>query len=436
MNIRKTGVAVAVLAVLAAGGWGLYALGMHQGMGMMGADAMSMSATPAKDKRVLYWHDPMVPQQRFDKPGPSPFMDMQLVPVYANEGAEAAASEGGVSISPQVQQNLGIRTAEVRLGTLQSQLSAVGSVAWNERDVAVLQARAAGFVERLLVRAPLDAVRQGQVLAELYVPDWVAAQEEFLSLRQLSGEGTAALRDGARQRMRLVGMTAAQIALVERTGKTQPRLAITAPISGVVSELAIREGMTVMPGSLLFRINGLSRIWVNAEVPEAMAAQVRPGTAVEAAATAFPGKVFTGRVSAILPDVDATTRTLKARVELANPRAELVPGMFATLNFASPARAQVLLVPSEAVIRTGTRSVVFVREANGSLRSVDVTTGTDSQGQTEVRSGLVAGQQVVVSGQFLVDSEASLKGVGGRMNAVPEAPAGMADKMDMRGMGP
>ena len=177
MNRLKTGVMVAVLA---AGGWGLYALGMHQGMGMAGASAMSTKSAPAKDKKVLYWHDPMVPAQRFDKPGPSPFMDMQLVPVYAdegtNEGADGTANAGGVSISPQVQQNLGMRTAEVRLGTLQSPISAVGSVAWNERDVAVLQARAGGFVERLAVRAPLEAVRQGQVLAELYVPDWVAAQ--------------------------------------------------------------------------------------------------------------------------------------------------------------------------------------------------------------------------------------------------------------------
>lgn len=234
--------------------------------------------------------------------------------------------------------------------------------------------------------------------------------------------------------MRLVGMTAAQIALVERTGKTQPRLAIVAPISGVISELAIREGMTVMPGSPLFRINGLSRVWVNAELPEAIAAQVRPGTAVEAEATAFPGQVFTGRVSAILPDVDAATRTLKARVELANPQAELVPGMFATLRFSSPSQEQVLLVPSEAVIRTGTRTVVFVRETSGSLRSVDVAIGSEGRGQTEIRSGLTAGQQVVVSGQFLVDSEASLKGLGSRLNAVPEPPAGMADKMDMRGM--
>ena len=205
-------------------------------------------------------------------------------------------------------------------------------------------------------------------------------------------------------------MTPAQIALVERTGRAQPRLAIIAPISGVISELAIREGMTVMPGSPLFRINGLSRVWVNAEVPEAMAAQLRPGTVVAAEATAFPSKTFTGRVSAILPEVDASTRTLKARVELANPKAELVPGMFATLHFASAAREPVLLVPSEAVIRTGTRTVVFVRETSGSLRSVAVSTGSDSQGQTEIRSGLAAGQQVVVSGQFLVDSEASLKG--------------------------
>jgi len=408
MNTIKAGL---VVAAIAGGGWGLYALGMHQGMTMATVAATVPKPAPAKTKTVLYWHDPMVPGQRFDKPGKSPFMDMDLVPVYADEAVDTGSDEAGaVSISPQVQQNLGMRTAEVRLGTLQSPLSAVGSVAWNERDVAVLQARAGGFVERLRVRAPLDAVQQGQVLAELYVPEWVAAQEEFLSLRQLSGEGTAALRDGARQRMRLVGMTAAQIALVERTGKAQPRLAIVAPISGVISELAIREGMTVMPGSPLFRINGLSRVWVNAEVPEAMAAQVRPGTAVEAEATAFPGKVFAGRVSAILPEVDAATRTLKARVELANPQAELVPGMFATLRFSSPPRAPVLLVPSEAVIRTGTRTVVFVRETGGSLRSVDVAIGSEGRGQTEIRSGLAAGQQVVVSGQFLIDSEASLKG--------------------------
>lgn len=429
---RKTlMISVAALAALGLGGWGLYSLGMHQGMAM--SSPTSAEAGKAEPK-VLYWHDPMVPDQHFDKPGKSPFMDMDLVPVYAQESAGESPGAGGVSIPSQVRQSLGIRTAEVTSGQLSSELTAVGSVTWNERAVAVMQARASGFVERLSVRAAMDKVRQGQVLAELYVPDWVAAQEEFLMVRGMSGEGSAELRQGARQRMRLVGMSEAQIALVERSGRTQPRLAIVAPVSGVVVELGIREGMTVVPGTMLFRINGLDSVWVNAEVPEAMAAQVRPGNLVEATTSAWPGKVFTGRVSALLPEVDPTTRTLKARIELTNPNAELVPGMFANLRLAGATRAHVLLVPSEAVIRTGQRSVVFTVDAAGSFRPVDVTTGLESRGETEILTGLWAGQKVVVSGQFLVDSEASLKGVSSRMQA-DSMPAGMDGKMDMRGMG-
>ena len=434
---RKTlMISVAALAALGLGGWGLYSLGMHQGMAMSSPRSTDAGqAEPRKtEPRVLYWHDPMMPDQHFDKPGKSPFMDMDLVPVFAEESADKGAEAGGVSIPSQVRQNLGIRTAEVRSGQLSSGLTAVGGVTWNERAVAVMQARASGFVERLSVRAEMDKVRQGQVLAELYVPDWVAAQEEFLALRGMSGEGSAELRQGARQRMRLVGMSEAQITLVERSGRTQPRLAIVAPVSGVVVELGIREGMTVTPGTTLFRINGLDSVWVNAEVPEAMAAQVRPGGLVEATTSAWPGKVFKGRVSALLPEVDATTRTLKARVELANPYAELVPGMFATLRLAGATRAAALLVPSEAVIRTGQRSVVFTVDEAGSFHPVDVTTGREGQGETEILTGLAAGQKVVVSGQFLVDSEASLKGVGSRMQA-DDMPAGMDGRMDMRGMG-
>ncbi|MEL0028408.1 MAG: efflux RND transporter periplasmic adaptor subunit [Perlucidibaca sp.] len=433
---RKTlMISMAALGALGLGGWGLYSLGMHQGMAMS-----SPSSTEAgkAEPRVLYWHDPMMPDQHFDKPGKSPFMDMDLVPVYAEESAEESADKGaeagGISIPSQVRQNLGIRTAEVKSGQLSSELTAVGSVTWNERAVAVMQARASGFVERLSVRAVMDKVRQGQVLAELYVPDWVAAQEEFLAVRGMSGEGSAELRQGARQRMRLVGMSEAQIALVERSGRTQPRLAIVAPASGVVVELGIREGMTVTPGATLFRINGLDSVWVNAEVPEAMAAQVRPGGLVEATTSAWPGKVFKGRVSALLPEVDATTRTLKARVELANPDAELVPGRCAPLRLAGAPRAAALLVPSEAVIRTGQRRVVFTVDEAGSFHPVDVTTGREGQGETEILTGLEAGQKVVVSGQFLVDSEASLKGVGSRMQA-DDMPAGMDGRMDMRGMG-
>jgi Cu(I)/Ag(I) efflux system membrane fusion protein len=353
----------------------------------------------------------MFPQHKFDKPGKSPFMDMQLTPVYA----DSTNDEGKVTISPRVQQNLGIRTAPVTLGALTPAIEAVGSVAFNDRDVAVVQARAGGFVEKLHVRAPLDPVRRGQTLAELYVPDWIAAQEEYLSVKRMTGRDVDALLDAARQRMRLAGMSEEQVRAVESGGKPQARMAVTAPIGGVITELGAREGMTVTPGALLFRINGLGTVWVHAEVPENLAGQVGPGTAVEARAPGMSGSLLKGRVSAILPEVNLTTRTLKVRIELANPGGRLVPGMFATVNFTPGARKEALLVPTEAVIQTGKRSVVIVALGDGRFAPAEVETGAETAGQTEIRKGLAAGQQVVVSGQFLIDSEASLKGTLGRM---------------------
>jgi len=377
----------------------------------------------ATGKKVLYWHDPMVPGQKFDKPGKSPFMDMELVPVLA----EADADAGAVSISPRVQQSLGVRTVEVKQGTVTTAVEAVGSAAYNERDVAVVQARSNGFLERLYVRAALDPVRQGQPLAELYVPDWVAAQEEFLSAKRIGagagGNAFAGLVDAARQRMRLAGMSDEQIRRVEATGVVQARTTLVAPISGVIGELAAREGMTVMAGAPLFRINGLGTIWVNAEVPEATAAQLKPGNPVEARVPALPGVVFRGKVSAILPEVNPATRTIKARIELANPGGHLVPGMFATVNFTPAARTQVLLVPSEAVIQTGKRSVVIVAQGDGRFAPAEVEIGIDSNGQTEIRKGLQLGQKIVVSGQFLVDSEANLRSATMRMAEMPRADA-------------
>lgn len=414
---NKKVLALIIVIVIMAIGYSAFRLGMRQGMkGMPMTTDAATAGTPATDggeagKKPLYWHDPMVPGQKFDKPGKSPFMDMQLVPVYGGSDGD----EGKVSISPRVQQNLGVRTATVTTGKLPTGVTAVGSVAYNERDVAVVQARSNGFIEGLYVRAPLDPVRKGQPLAELYVPDWIAAQEEFLSVRGMKGPGMASLVDGARQRMRLAGMTDEQMRLVESSGKVHPRLTITAPVGGVIAELGAREGMTVMTGAQLFRINGLSTVWVNAEVPENVAAKVRPGDAVEAHASALPGSVFKGKVGAILPEVNATTRTLKARIELANPNGQLVPGMFAMLTFASSRGADVLLVPSEAVIQTGTRSVVMLAQEGGKFMPVEVELGSENNGQTEIRKGLAVGQEVVVSGQFLIDSEASLKGTATRM---------------------
>ena len=431
MNNKTLLLALVAAGIFAAGGYGLYRIGMNRGMTMAApAAAAGASTDPAAGKKVLYWHDPMVPGQKFDKPGKSPFMDMPLVPVYAGD----AGDESKVGISARVQQNLGIRTAEVTKGQLSAPLEAVGSVAYNERDVALVQARSNGFVERLYVRAPLDPVRKGQPLAELYAPEWVAAQEEYLSVKRMPGAG-AALLDAARQRMRLVGMTDDQIRLVESTGKTHARLTIAAPIGGVIAELGAREGMAVATGASLFRINGLGTVWVNAEVPENLAAMIRTGTVVEARTPALPGTVFKGKVSAILPEVNAATRTLKARVELANPSGRLIPGMFASISFSLAAGRDVLLVPSEAVIQTGTRSVVMVAQGEGKFLPVDVEIGSEANGRSEIRKGLTAGQKVVVSGQFLIDSEASLKGTATRMGEMPapgadQAPAGPLHRGD------
>ena len=444
--MKRTPLIAAVLVVaFAAGGYGLYQLGMHRGMSRSAPSAVTTGSPspapaatvnesgedatrrhmqaglkagdvdPANGKKILYYHDPMVPANKFDKPAKSPFMDMMMSPVYADGDND----NGKVTVSPRIQQNLGVRTVQVAEGMLSPQVSAAGSIAFNERDQVIVQARATGYVERLHVRATLDRVAKGQALAELYVPDWISAQEEFLSVRRMQGTDLASLVDGARQRMRQVGMSDEQIRLVERTGRTQPRITLTAPIGGVVVELMAREGMTVMPGTTLFRINGLSTVWANAEVPESQSALLRPGAKVMAKSPAAPGETFEGKVQAILPEVNAATRTLKARLELANPKGRLVPGMFVQMQFTDMRPEKSLLVPTEAVIQTGRRTVVVLAEDNGRFRPVEVEAGIESSGQTEIKRGLQPGQRVVVSSQFLIDSEASLRGVEARLNNEP-----------------
>jgi len=427
---RRTSIVIGliVLGALGVASYAAYSLGTRAGA-QTAAPAPESSAAAQGDKidpktgrRVRYWHDPMVPGQKFDKPGKSPFMDMQLVPVYADE----AGGEGTVAISPRVVQSLGIRTAEVVKGVLAQKVQAVGNVAYNERELVLVQARVGGFVEKLHVRAPLDRVRKGQPLVEILSPDWIAAQEEYLALRRLQTPDAEPLRDAARQRMRLVGMSDEAIQALENTGKVQTHAVLYAPISGVVAELGAREGMTVMAGAALFRLNSLASVWINAEVPEVQAAALKPGQPVEARAAAYPGVVWKGRIQALLPQVNQTTRTVTARIELATPRGRLVPGMFATVDLASVAALEALLVPSEAVIHTGTRSVVVTALGEGRFKPVEVETGAEANGRTEIRKGLELGQNVVVSGQFLIDSEASLKATVDRMAPAEDAQASAA----------
>ena len=388
---------VAVSAVIAGG--------LGYGLGHLQQKPQSRAAAPAAvaERKVLYWYDPMVPAQHFDKPGKSP-MGMEMVPKYADEGGPRV----GMGIPPGATQNLGVRVVAAERGVLAGGVTSTGVIAFNERDVAIVQPRANGFVQRVYNRAPGDVIRAGAPIADLLVPSWGGAQTEFLALAR-SGGGPALVEAG-RRRLALLGMSAAEIARVERTGRPASVLTIGSPVGGVIQKLDVRAGMTVAMGQSLAEVNGLSSVWLNASVPEAQAATVHMGQPVTADLTAYPGETFSGRVTAILPAVQADSRALLVRIELPNRAGRLHPGMFATVRFAAPGTAA-LLVPSEAVIRTGRRDLVMLALDGGRYQPAQVRTGREAGGQTEILAGLSEGERVVVSGQFLLDSEASLSGL-------------------------
>ena len=376
----------------------------HQRTSAVPTVAPGQSLDSPQERKALYWYDPMYPQQKFDKPGKSPFMDMQLVPQYDS----GAGDRTTVSIDPSLTQNLGLRLASVTRGVLESSLDVTGILTFNEREVAVIQARTAGFVERVYAHAPGDVLKANAALADILVPEWAAAQTEFLALKR---SGDADLLAAARQRLRLTGMPAALVTQVERGGKVQPYLTLTSPIGGVLQELNVRAGMTVATGDTLARVNGLSSVWLAVAVPESDAGSITVGQAVEARLPAFGGKKLSGKVNAILPETNPDSRTLRVRVELPNPDGRLRPGLTAQVSLNRSTEQSVLWVPSEAVIRTGRRALVMLAADAGRYRPVEVQLGQESDGKIAILKGLEEGQKVVTSGQFLLDSEASLKGI-------------------------
>jgi Cu(I)/Ag(I) efflux system membrane fusion protein len=400
MNTRQWLLLAAALMLIAgAGGYWL-------------AQVQQQSATTAahgaagQERKVLYWYDPMVPNQHFDKPGKSPFMDMELVPKYADETAAA-----GVAIDPRTAQNLGVRLAAVERGAFSTAIDAVGTVAFNQREIAVVQARTSGFVERVYARAPGDVIAAGAALVDIRVPEWSSAQRELIALAH---SGDRALLDAARERLRQLGMPSTLIAQVERSGAAQPVLTVAAPQAGVIQTLGVRAGMTVSAGMTLAEINGLRTVWLEAAVPEAQAQQIGVGNSIQVRFTATADQSVTGRVLAILPSANAVSRTLTVRAELPNADGQLRPGQFAQVRIEVPAATAQLWVPSEAVIRTGSRTVVIVAE-DGRFRPVQVQIGADAGSRTAVLQGLSEGQQVVASAQFLIDSEANLSSALSRM---------------------
>lgn len=398
-NVARRGAAALAIALVAGGGG--YWLGQREGA------PATESGSGQDGRKILYWYDPMVPQEHYDNPNSLSSMGMKTIPKYA----DAAPDTGpGVSVNADARQNLGMRVVAAEMGALPSSLTVTGSIDFNRRKVAIVQARSGGFVTRVYARAPGDVIGAGAPIADLQLPEWGGAQGEFLAVKRL---GRPDLTAAARQRLRLMGMSDTLIGEVERSGRTSGTVTIRSPIGGVIQTLDVRAGMTLAAGQSLAQVSGIGTVWLNAAVPEAQAGLVRMEQSVSATLAAFPGEIFAGRVTAILPSTQAESRTLTVRIELANRGGRLRPGMFASVALAGDGKPA-LLVPSEAVIRTGTRTLVMLALADGRYRPAEVRTGREGGGKTEIIAGLTAGEKVVASGQFLLDSEASLAGVAAR----------------------
>ena len=357
------------------------------------------------DRKVLYWYDPMAPGQHFDKPGKSPYMDMQLLPKYADE-----ATTGGIAIAPGVRQNLGIRTVEAKRGALESAIQVPGTIAWDLRQERIVSARTDTIVERLYVRAPFESVRAGQPLASVIAPNWNTAIAEARALGQAHSAAGRELQSAANERLRALGLPAGSSA-------GRGRITLTSPVSGVVSEIGAREGQAMPTGMLMFRINGTRTVWLDAAIPQAGSAGIATGTPVEATVDARPGETFHGRIETVLPQVDAASRTQRARIVLDNPNGVLAAGMFAKVTLQPVVGTEQILVPTDALIGAGSQARLIVLGTDNAFHPVRVQTGRSGNGMTEILSGLQGGERVVASGQFLIDSEANLSGALERLNS-------------------
>lgn len=402
-NTRRAGLLGAIIAGALAIGAGGYWLGMSRGPA--GAEAEA-------GREIAYWYDPMLPNERYPGPGRSS-MGMELIPRYADE----VSSDASVRIEPGVVQNLGVRLAVVERAPLSRNVRAAGVLAFSERNQAVVQARAAGFVERGYGRAVGDVVAAGAPIVDVRVPEWTAAQAEYLALRQAGGD----LAQAARQRLAMLGMPTSLIERIERDGRPRPVTTITAPVAGAITALDIRPGMTIMQGAPLATINAMSPVWLIVSLPQADAGVAERGGRVVARVPAYPGESFAGRIETVLPSADAATRTVEVRIALSNGDMRLRPGMTAEVELA-PARTETaLMVPAEALIQTGRRTVVIVALEDNRFAPTEVEPGRRAGDRIEIRSGLTEGQRVVASGQFLIDSEASLSGALERLET--SAPA-------------
>jgi membrane fusion protein, copper/silver efflux system len=388
------------------------------------------------ERKILYWWDPMIPDFRSDKPGLSP-MGMEMVPVYEDEaGGEPGQGDPGITIAPQVVNNLGVRTAKVERGTLARRIDTVGYLDYDESRLNHVHVRVEGWIQRLMVKAKGERVEKGRLLFELYSPALVNAQEEYL---QALAMGNQRLIRAARGKLTALGISDGQMADLTETRQVEQVIRVYAHHhqGGVVSELMVREGMYLKPDTEIMTLADLGSVWLLAEVFERQASWVEIGQAVEARVPSFPEGVWKGQVDYIYPDLDPVTRTLRVRLRFDNPGELLKPKMFAHVTILTDPRQNVLSIPREALIRDGGAERVVLALGQGRFQPREVVRGIESGDHIEIREGLAEGDTVVVSAQFLLDSEASLRGSFRRMEPPPGMPPGSrpehgADEQDAK----
>ncbi|RLA52765.1 MAG: efflux RND transporter periplasmic adaptor subunit [Gammaproteobacteria bacterium] len=398
MQSAKTGTSVVVGIVLGVAASTLVFFNLERGDAASGADT---NAT-GRDK-PLYWVAPMDPDYRRDKPGKSP-MGMDLVPVYATGGGGVDAGPGTIEISPEVVNNLGVRTARVERRTLTTRIRTVGYVQYDEDRLIHIHPRVEGWIEKLYVKAAGDPVVQGQPLYELYSPQLVNAQEEMLlSLKRNNNR----LVQAAQDRLLALQLSTSFIDELKRERQVRQTITFRAPQSGVVDNPNIREGFFVQPGTTLMSIGALDDVWVEAEVFARQAALVEVGLPVVMTLNYLPGKEWRGSVDYVYPSLDEKTRTLRIRLRFNNTAGMLKPNMFAQVFIEAGRGGDALMVPREAVIRTGSQDRVVLALGDGRFKSVAVRLGQLDEQYTQILEGLEEGDKVVVSAQFLLDSESS-----------------------------
>jgi multidrug efflux pump subunit AcrA (membrane-fusion protein) len=395
---------------------GLILAGCSKTIKPTGSNAASTASTNKDGRKVLYWYDPMNPTVHFNHPGKSPFMDMDLQPMYADQNA---SNPNIISVDPAMVQDIGVVTAPVERRRLTRTIYTYGVVMPDEKSISDINTRVSGWIEKLYFDYTGMFVKRGEPMAVIYSPELIAAEQEFLqavSFASVGGNGvtqSGSLVNSARERLRFFGMSDEDIQRLQSTGKIIERVTINSPSDGVILEKDVFEGQKISEGETLFRVANLYHVWILADVFKIDMPFLKLGS--PATVTYNSGEKYNGTVDFVYPEVDDAARSVKVRIPLYNPGMTMKVGQYVNVEIHSPVSYDAIAVPSEAVINTGLRKVVAVALGKGRFEIRQVELGAYAGGYYEVIAGLNEGDTVVTSGQFLIDSDANLKSAGTAM---------------------